>query len=303
MLIDPSISSVKTMIDEARQYLANRNIARREPLYSANRFARHMGDITADQVTTEHLNELRVRLLATKLATSTIESTIADVITVVTAVTGSMPQKGRKLIAPKVRPRPASTESIDAIWPHCSPSLRAFIALAYWSALRQSDAMTWLQWHKNRDVPPLIEHRASKTGKLHEIPMPSWLPPIVSEGRYRFRSVSDYARKSIRREIAAACTAAGVTRWGPKNLRQASVTAWSQANAIAGRIIHGCGLGIMDHYIDPMSVLTSAMDRVRVPAAFGAASSPEESFLTSYRRLDPSAQNLIGSMAERLAAG
>ena len=45
------------------------------------------------------------------------------------------------------------------------------------------------------------------------------------------------------------------------------------------------------------------MDRVRVPAAFGAASSPEESFLTSYRRLDPSAQSLIGNMAERLAAG
>jgi len=29
----------------------------------------------------------------------------------------------------------------------------------------------------------------------------------------------------------------------------------------------------------------------------------EESLLTSYRRLDPSAQSLIGSMAERLAAG
>ena len=214
-----------------------------------------------------------------------------------------MPQKGRKLIAPKVRPRPVSIDSIDAIWPHCSPSLRAFIAFAYWSALRQSDAMRWLLSHNNRTLPRVIEQKASKTGKQHEIPMPPWLLPILADGSYRFRAVSDYARKSIRTEIAAACTAAGVMRWGPKNLRQASVTAWSQANAVAGRIIHGCGLGIMDHYIDPLSVLTAAMDRVRVPAAFGAAASPEDSFLTSYRRLDPSAQNLLGSMAERLAAG
>lgn len=291
------------MIDEARQYLSNRSITRREPLYSANRFARHMGDIPAHQVTTEHLDELRQRLLATKLSVRTIESTVADLITVITSVTGIMPSKGRKLLAQHIRPRPASTESIDAIWLHCSPSLRAYIAFSYWSALRQSDAMVWLQSHKNRDVPRLIEHRASKTGKLHEIPMPAWLPPIVADGRYRFRSVSDYARKSIRAEIKAACIVAGVDPWSPKNLRQASVTAWSQANAISGRIIHGCGLGIMSHYIDPIAVLTAAMDRVRVPAAFGAASSPEESFLTSYRRLDPSAQNLIGNMAERLAAG
>ena len=60
------------MIDEARQYLATRNIKRREPLYSANRFARHIGDIAADQVTTEHLNQLRVKLLATQLAVRTI---------------------------------------------------------------------------------------------------------------------------------------------------------------------------------------------------------------------------------------
>lgn len=291
------------MIDEARTYLCGRNIARREPLYSANRFARHMGDIPAHQVTTEHLDELRQRLLATRLSVRTIESTVADLITVITSVTGTMPPKGRKLLAQHIRPRPASIESIDAIWPHCSPSLRSYIAFSYWSALRQSDAMEWLRARRKSDIPRLIEHRASKTGKLHEIPMPSWLPPIIASGPYRFRSVSDYARKSIRAEIKAACIAAGVDSWSPKNLRQASVTAWSQSNAIAGRIIHGCGLGIMSHYIDPIAVLTAAMDRVRVPQSFGASSSPEESFLHSFRRLDPSAQTLIGTMAERLAAG
>lgn len=71
----------------------------------------------------------------------------------------------------------------------------------------------------------------------------------------------------------------------------------------AGALLHGHGLGPRDHYVPALEILTSAMDRVRVPQSFGASSSPEESFLHSFRRLDPSAQNLIGSMAERLAAG
>jgi len=42
---------------------------------------------------------------------------------------------------------------------------------------------------------------------------------------------------------------------------------------------------------------------VRVPQSFGAASSSEDSLLSAYRRLDPSAQGLISMTAERLAAG
>lgn len=81
------------------------------------------------------------------------------------------------------------------------------------------------------------------------------------------------------------------------------ITTTYKVSSDAGALLHGHGLGTRDHYVSALEILTAAMDRVRVPAAFGAASSPEESFLHSFRRLDPSAQSLITGTAERMAAG
>ena len=81
------------------------------------------------------------------------------------------------------------------------------------------------------------------------------------------------------------------------------ITTAYKVSSDAGALLHGHGLGTRDHYVPALEILTAAMDRVMVPQSFGAASSPEDSFLNSYRRLDPAAQGLIGSMAERLAAG
>jgi len=59
----------------------------------------------------------------------------------------------------------------------------------------------------------------------------------------------------------------------------------------------------VSHCVPALEILTAAMDRVRVPQAFGAAQSSEDSLLSAYRRLDPSAQGLVSMTAERLAAG
>jgi hypothetical protein len=77
------------------------------------------------------------------------------------------------------------------------------------------------------------------------------------------------------------------------------------ANATAGAIVHGAGLGVMSHYLDHLAVLQSAAPRVRLPSCFGASSESgsEESLLLNFRRLDPAAQGLIAGTAERLAAG
>jgi hypothetical protein len=42
---------------------------------------------------------------------------------------------------------------------------------------------------------------------------------------------------------------------------------------------------------------------VRLPACFGVVVNSEDSLLSAYRRLDPSAQGLVSMTAERLAAG
>jgi hypothetical protein len=91
----------------------------------------------------------------------------------------------------------------------------------------------------------------------------------------------------------------------PKQIRQTSVTEWTRANATAGAIVHGSGLGVMAHYLDPLSVLESAAPRVRLPSCFGACTetASEDTLLSHFRRLDPAAQGLIAGTAERLAAG
>lgn len=293
------------MQSEAAQYLAGRQIVRREPLYSANRMARLMGDIPASEVTADHLDELRKRMQAEGLASRTIESTIADIITVVTEITGSNPGRGHRVQLSQPQPKPVPLLSLESCWQHCSPQLRAFIALAYWSAFRQSDAMRWLLENKAKGIPVVIQATAGKTRKRHVIPMPEWLAAILDAGRYRFRTVSDFARRCIRAEIHAACVQSGVEIWTPKHLRQRGITEWTRANATAGAIIHGCGLGVMAHYLDPLAVLESAAPRVRLPECFGACNqgSDEATLLTHFRRLDAAAQGLITGMSERLAAG
>ena len=293
------------MIEEAQRYLASRNISRREPLYSANRFARAVDDLPADEVTFQHLNAMRQKLIG-KLSNRTIESTVADLLTVIAWVTGKAPAKGEPLKVEAPDPRPVNIDEINATWAHCPDHVKAFIAFGYWSALRQSDCMRWLNYAKNSDNDPVILIVAQKTEKRHRIPYPSWLRSIVNAQRFPYR-VTDFGRKSIRRDIANACKEANVPIWTPKHLRQRGVTAWFDASPSAGAIIHGSGMprGVIRHYIDNTSLLESAMTRVRLPSCFGANGGAmlEDSLLSAFRRLDPSAQGLVSMTAERLAAG
>lgn len=87
----------------------------------------------------------------------------------------------------------------------------------------------------------------------------------------------------------------------PKHVRQRALTEWSRADAMAGRIIHGCGLGVLDHYVDPLSILENAQHRVRLPVSFGADQSSGEDVAVTFRRLDPEAQQLVRSTIRRLA--
>jgi len=291
------------MIKEAREYLDCRRIARREPLYSANRFARFMSDIPASEVTTSHLESFRAMLLEQGFSARTIEGNIADVVTVCKATTGVMMQKGNMITVPPPDPRPVPITSIDLIWPHCSAPLRAWIGLSYWTALRLSDAMRWLLDHKT-SVPAIIEVRANKTNKRHQFPLPEWLRDLLDRGPYRFRTVSHYSRKAIRLELSAACDHAGILPVTPKQFRSRGVTEWFRAGEGAGKIIHGVSIGILSHYIDQLSILESAAPRVRLPTCFGCSGPTHESLLLdNFRKMDPAAQQIITQTAERLSAG
>ncbi len=289
------------MIQEARHYLESRNIVRREPLYSANRMSRIIGDLPATSITTETICLLRSELSKTKLSPRTIESTISDIITVVQHCTGKTLDSGHRLRLQKPQPQPVDRTSIDSIWPHCEPWLQAWVAFSYWTGLRLTDGIRALKEHRGKPLPEILRWTASKTGKNHIFPIPGWLRSKVSDSPYRFRTASDFAKRQVRAGLHAACIATATDIICPKQFRQRSITEWSVANASAGAIIHGRDLGILNHYVDPLTVLESAAPRVRLPACFGASVDAGEALMLSYRRLDSEGQQIVSNVASRLA--
>jgi hypothetical protein len=66
-----------------------------------------------------------------------------------------------------------------------------------------------------------------------------------------------------------------------QQLRRASITLWMQAHPEAGRIVHGCGLGVLRHYLDPWTILVSAAPRFTLPVV---CLSPQERSATRRAR-------------------
>jgi len=289
------------MINEAAAYLAAKSIRRREPLYSATRAASVIGDIDIGDVSPEHLNEIRTELLKRALSPRTIESTIADILTLHRHFVGSSISAGKRLAQRQVMPVGVNHDIVDAIWPHCQEWLQSWIALTMWTGLRLSDSMRVLLRYRLTEWPETLAVIASKTGKQHVIPLPKWLRRIVHRGPYRFRAVSDFAKRAIRKEIADACENAAVTVVLPKYFRQEGITQWTIANASAGAVLHGCGLKVMSHYVATATLLQRVGPSVKLPSCFEASTDSTARLIESFKRLDPSAQGLIVDTAERLA--
>ena len=127
------------------------------------------------------------------------------------------------------------------------------------------------------------------------------MPSLWTGSRPPWQRSTDFWRKTLRDAISHVCDRAGVARWTPKQLRQRSITEWTRANATAGQLIHGCGIGVLSHYLDPLSVLESAAPQVRLPACFGAYSDTADRMTEVYRRLDQQGQQLVLHTAERMA--
>ncbi len=288
------------MIAESVAYLTSHAIVRREPLYSANRYARLCGDTSAADVTAADLQRYRTLSLAAGLSPRTIESSVSDLIAVIHHATGQRISAGHRLRLTRPDPHPVSASTIEAIWPHCCGWLRDWIALTWWTAMRLTDGMD--AQRRMVTLSDVIRTTAGKTGRQHAWPVPSWMPSLWTGSRPPWQRSTDFWRKTLRDAISHACDRASVARWTPKQLRQRSITEWTRANATAGQLIHGCGIGVLSHYLDPLSVLESAAPLVRLPACFGASTVDTAQRLTqAYHRLDPQGQVLVLTTAERLA--
>jgi integrase len=255
-------------------------------------------------VSLDLLNEFRQAALTLGLSNATTEKTITDVSTIVKHSGANPLDFGKRLRLPRKKPRPPAVETIDAVFKAAeSKRLQRWLALTVWTGLRISDSVGL--YRLLREPCDVLYWTAHKTGIDHMWPVPHWLKSWMPQVEPLLTYSTEWFGRLIRDELAETCERAGVPILTPKHIRQASITAWTQANAVAGRIVHGCGLGVMDSYVDPLRVLQSAASRVVVPACFGASesASTEDALLSHFRRLDPAAQGLIAGTAERLAAG
>ena len=286
------------LTDYAAEYCRRKSIAK-TPLSNCRRFAKAVGNLEAASINQQHVEQFVSAARAEKIPESSIRGIVKDVRTIVLDAGG--PELKQIVRKPKPDPKPCEIADLDHLWQWLAPWSCQLVVLKYWTCARLEDAIQ-LQIHADPECRSL-SWEANKTGHRHRIPVPQWLRKWLQPVRLPYRKSNDHAQTIVRGELDRVCEIAKVPRILPSQIRDRGITEWSKVSSDAGALLHGHGLGTRDHYVPALEILTAAMDRVRVPAAFGAASSPEESFLTSYRRLDPSAQSLIGNMAERLAAG
>ena len=286
------------IVDHAAEYCRRKSIAK-TPLSNVRRFVKVVGNLEAVTITQTHVEQFVIAARAEKIPESSIRGIVKDVRTIVLDAGG--PELKQIVKKPKPDPKPCEISDLDTCWPWLAPWSCQLVVLAYWTCARLEDCIK-LQLSADAGCRS-ISWAAQKTGHKHRIPVPPWLRKWLEPVRLPYKLSNDHAQVIVRGELDRVCQVAKIPRILPSQIRDRGITEWSKVSSDAGALLHGHGLGTRDHYVPSLEILTAAMDRVRVPAAFGAASSPEESFLTSYRRLDPSAQNLIGSMAERLAAG
>lgn len=290
--------------DIAETYVKQHGLKARTIAANVRRFEKLTTITEPERVSTAVLTAFRQASLAMGLSNVTTEKTITDVMTVVKHATGTRLECGRRLRQAKPKPSPFTPDEVDAVFRAAeSERLRRWLVLTYWTGLRLCDSVR-LYWSLKGPCE-VIRFTAQKTGAHHVFPVRAWMHKFMTPVEPHTGHCTEWFSRLLRDELAATCERANVAAKTPKNLRQASITEWSMANATAGRLIHGCELGVMSHYVDALTVLESASPRVRLPSCFGGqqSQSTEEALVASFRRLDPQSQGLVSGMTDRLAAG
>lgn len=302
----PGVSTLMTGVDLsligfARTYCEKNNL-RSTPLHNANRFVRVVCRDAIQHLSTNDLCEFRQRAAAENLSPWTIEKTITDVITLIAAATGRTLDAGRRLKRPRPMPQPPTVEVINAVFMRAEIWLQQWIVIGLWTGLRLTDSMK-LQLALDSQGKDALRLRANKTGHGHNWPRPGWIERWLQPVPLPYNRANHNARKRVRMALSCAAIAADVPVIHPKQLRQRSVNEWSRSNGMAGAIVHGSGLRVLNHYVDPLTVLEAAAGGVRLPEGFGRGSDQSEEIALLFRRLDSDAQTLIASTARRLATG
>lgn len=280
----------------ASQYVYSRQL-RKTPMYSAARFGRLIRDMDIGRITEKHLREFKSLALESGLSPHTVKGSLKDLRTLIRA-------SGRQVTIERVpvpppNPSPVDHESIDTIWPCLSLWAQQWVVLAFWTAARLSDVIRIQQ--SLTDTTAAISIVASKTGHKHHYPIPDWIRPWLKPQRLPYKTRYDWAGHQVRQALKAASAVCGLNPIEPNHIRDRALNNWQEADHFACEIIHGQSLGTLKHYLSSLEILSRAAPRVKLPSCFGASVDISARMMDNFRRLDPSAQDLLVSTAERLA--
>lgn len=275
-------------------------------------------------VSTESFEVFRAMMIDQGQSPATIESTIAAV-RVVTAYSGYKFELGDRLRLPTPDPDVPTAYAIGQLYRYCSRARwprkltaakradwwRAFIVLSSWSGYRLLD----IERLTIGDIgPDCIKVRANKTKRFRHPIAPI---PITHSLRRHLLQIKGLfgssvfglrtQRKQLRDSLELIAIAAQVKYVPPHGFRRFAITQWSAADSMAGKIIHGCSLGVMGHYIDIGRHLSSVAGQVEMPQEFLTDSelarirTREEELIAAYRRATPDSRELIVNVARSVS--
>lgn len=257
-----------------------------------NCWLRHSAARAVSDVTSAACDAFRQAARSAGLALRTIEETVRDVGRIAGTREIGKSLKGWKVVTcrpvPELELFETAYRNADSaewpVWPGLrTPELatvdngtflRAYLVTIYLTALRESD-MRRLRWDQINERR--IVFRASKTSREHVFPVDRvvqrHLAPLRDASKSdRVFPVSDGQARYLRRTLKEI---SGCDWFTAQPARRRSVTDWIAADRTAGEIIHGCGLGVLKHYVDGEHVLRQALLQRSWPAAFLTADERE----------------------------
>ena len=285
------------LVTHAENYIAEKHLSR-NPVYSAVRFSKIMGDLPVDQITTEQMKVFRQKCDGLSMGAWNIRNTLKDVRMLVRAAGNYIDIEAIR--QPDPDPKPISFDAIESIWPHLEQWSRQWLVLSYWCGMRLADS---IRFQKSITAQTkAIQWAAQKTGRRHKAPMMPWLVPFLKPVTLPYKTNMDWSKVIVRNEIQRVCSAANIDAFEPSQVRDTSLREWCRADFHVGQVMHGCKMSVIKHYVDILDIVEPVAPRVRVPVCFGGSSEaqPESELVASFRKLDPQAKDLVLMTAQRM---
>lgn len=242
------------------------------------------------------------------LSVRTIESTLSTAKLAIGVEIGEpLAKTFRRLVVPSAETIKAIYDAVDvAKWPTRVPTKlrphwwRCLIGVACMTGLRLGDLERLDRG--NLDGGYLVV-RAAKTARVRR---PDLAIPLTPELRRHTNAIPfrlTRSRRQLYRELERIAEAAGTPYVRPKQMRQFAITQWSSVDSMAGKIVQGCSLGVMGHYVDVGRFLSSVATRVRWPfeAISDDAERLERELVDHYRRSNRDQQNALLTIARSVA--